>query len=50
MGQEDKECFELITYLKSNAPSYIDPTVIDSYVKQQNAQSEQSQVSASIWM
>lgn len=46
--KEDKECFELLTYLKSNAPSYIDTAVIDNYVKQQQANSEQSQVQLNV--
>jgi hypothetical protein len=46
--QEDKECFELVSYLKSNAPSYIDTAVIDAYVKQQTSNtSDQSQVRGS---
>lgn len=50
--KEDKEFFELATYLKSNVPSYIDTQVIDNYVKEQNnrasnqnqAQQQQNQV------
>lgn len=35
-SKEDKEFYELVTYLKNNVPSYVDPQVIDNYVKEQN--------------